>query len=190
MRCSRTCLVVARVFFAVVFFSPFAVSSAQPQKIPQSVIDNRKDVRVIPGEHYRAGALHRMLFGDHWRSLWTSPMEVDGLDLNSFAGGLKPFKKGGGFQTASLRFRGADGKEYRFRTVDKDPARGMPEKLRNTVVADVIQDQVTSSNPASAAVISPLLDAAGILHAPSKFVVMPYDRAVLGKYYEDFAGLL
>ena len=190
MICSRATLVAARLFFAVVFFSPFSVISAQPQKIPQSVIDNRKDVRVIPGEHYKAGALHRMLFGDHWRSLWISPMDVEILDLDSFAGGLKPFKKGGGFQTISLRFMGADGKEYRFRTVDKDPARGMPEKLRNTVISDVVQDQVSSSNPSSAVIISPLLDAAGILHASSKFVVMPYDKAVLGKYYDEFAGLL
>ncbi len=190
MRYFRKRFIVTSLVFAAVFFGQLSVGNAQPQKIPQSVIGNHKNVRVIPGEHYSAGALHRLLFGDHWRSLWALPMDVDVLDLQSFAGGLEPYKKGGGFQTISLRFRGADGKEYRFRTVDKDPARGMPEKLRNTVVADVIQDQVTSSNPASAAVISPLLDAAGVLHASSEFVVMPYDRENLGKYYEEFAGLL
>ena len=190
MRFVRTSLVAATFAFAAASVVPVSVTSAQPQKIPQSVIGNSKNVRVIPGEHYRAGALHRMLFGDHWRSLWTSPMDVEVLDLQNFAGGLKPYKKGGGFQTISLRFRGADGKEYRFRTVDKDPARGMPEKLRNTVVSDVVQDQVSTANPSSAAIISPLLDAAGILHASARFVIMPYDRENLGKYYEEFAGLL
>lgn len=190
MICSRAILVAAGLFFAVVFFSPLSVISAQPQKIPQSVVANHKNVRVIPGEHYRAGALHRMLFGDHWRSLWASPVDVEVLDLGSFAGGLKPFKKGGGFQTANLRFMGADGREYRFRTVDKDPARGMPKKLRNTVISNVVQDQVSSANPSSDAVVSLLLDAAGVLHASSKLVIMPYDRIALGKYYEDFAGLL
>ena len=190
MRLFWKSFVVTGLVFAAASFSSFSVGRAQPQKVPQSVIGDRQQVRVVPGEHYRAGALHRMLFGEHWRSLWTAPMDVEVLDLQSFAGGLRPYKKGGGFQTISLRFRGADGKEYRFRTVDKDPARGMPEKLRNTVVADVVQDQVTSSNPASAAVISPLLDAAGVLHASSRFVVMPYDRENLGKYYEEFAGLL
>ena len=181
-----------RSFLLTAFFLCLAVDSvhAQPRKVPESLITGRTRVEVIPGEHYKAGALHRMMFGDHWRSLWTSPMDVEVLDLQNFAGGLKPYKKGGGFQTISLRFRGGDGKQYRFRTVDKDPTRGMPEKLRGTVVSSVVQDQVSSSNPAGVAVISPLLDAAGVLHAPSRFVVMPYDHEHLGKYYEEFAGLL
>lgn len=190
MKVSRKSLVVVGLLFAATFFGPFSVGNAQPQKIPQAAIGKRKIIRIVPGEHYRAGALHRMLFGDHWRALWTSPMDVEILDLQSFAGGLKPYKKGGGFQTISLRFRGRDGKEYRFRTVDKDPARGMPEKLRNTIVSSVVQDQVSSANPSSVAVISPLLEAAGVLHASSRFFVMPYDRENLGEYYEEFAGLL
>ncbi len=179
-------------FLLSVFFicsTAAAVVHAQPRKIPESRIGDRTRIEVIPGQHYKAGALHRMIFGTHWRSLWTSPMDVDVLDLQTFAGGLKPYKKGGGFQTISLRFRGSDGKQYRFRTVDKDPARGMPEKLRNTVVSDVVQDQVSSANPAGVAVIEPLLEAAGVLHVKAPFVVMPYDREGLGKYYDEFAGL-
>lgn len=190
MRFSLKRYIAAELAIIVTSLCWFSIGSAQPKKIPQSVIGDRKSVKVVPGEHYSAGALHRMLLGDHWRSLWASPMNVEVLDLQRFAGGLKPYKKGGGFQTISLRFRASDGKEYRFRTVDKDPARGMPEKLRGTVVSAVVQDQVSSSNPASAVIVSPLLDRAGILHAPSKFVVIPYDREHLGKYYEEFAGLL
>ena len=182
--------VAAALCFVAAVFSSHSTACAQPQKIPQSAIDNCESVRVIPGERYSAGALHRLMFGDHWRSLWASPMDVEVLDLQNFAGGLTPYKKGGGFQTISLRFRGADGREYRFRTVDKDPARGMPEKLRNTVVSSAVQDQVSSANPASVAVVSSLLDVAGVLHAPARFVVMPYDKERLGKYYDEFAGLL
>ncbi len=187
---------VRSVFLAAAFLCiatgmmPLSLCYAQPEKIPQTAIGNRNVVRAIPGEYYKAGALHRLVFGAHWRSLWTSPIDVEVLDLASFAGGIKPFREGGGFQTISLRFKGADGKEYRFRTIDKDPARGMPEKLRNTVVSEVVQDQVSSANPVSVAVIAPLLDAAGILYSPSKFVVLPYDKEGLGKYYDRFAGLL
>ncbi|MEO8452353.1 MAG: hypothetical protein ABI647_21355, partial [Gemmatimonadota bacterium] len=35
------------------------------------------------------------------------------------AGGLKPTKKGGGFQTKGLRLKAADGRVYQFRSVDK-----------------------------------------------------------------------
>jgi len=31
---------------------------------------------VIPGGEYNAGAVHRFFFGDHWRDLWTTPIEV------------------------------------------------------------------------------------------------------------------
>ena len=189
MRFSPRVLIVACLLCSACLFGLVSTGSAQPQKIPQSVIGNRKKVEIIPGKHYSAGALHHLIFGAHWRSLWTSPMEVEVLDLENFAGGLKPYKTGGGFQTISLRFRGKDGKEYRFRTVDKDPARGMPKKLRNTVVSSVVQDQVSSANPASVAVITPLLEAAGVLHVSAKFVIMPYDRKNLGKYHDDFAGL-
>ncbi|MBO8092182.1 MAG: BamA/TamA family outer membrane protein [Prosthecochloris sp.] len=165
-------------------------AEAQPQKISPEYLAGARTVSVVPGADYQAGALHRMIFGDHWRSLWTSPMSVDVLDLRSFAGGLKPFEAGGGFQTLSLRFRGSDGREYRFRSVDKDPSRGMPEKLHNTLVSDVVQDQVSTANPVSVAIIDPFLQRAGILHSPARFVVMPYDREILGEYYDEFAGLL
>ncbi len=105
-------------------------ASAQISKIPVEQIDGKQRVRVIPCADYEAGALHTMIFGAHWRSLWTTPVEMPVLDLNSFAGGLVPFEKGGGFQTMTLSFRGADGKEYRFRSLDKDPSRGMPTKLK------------------------------------------------------------
>ena len=180
----------AGIAFTAVFLSVVQVCEARPRKIPQQEIEGRTTVAVVPGERYEAGALHRMIFGDHWRSLWTTSMDVDVLDLRSFAGGLKPFKKGGGFQTISLRFMGKDGREYRFRTVDKDPTRGMPEKLRNTVVASVVQDQVSTANPAGVAVVQPFVAAVGVPAAQASFVVMPYDREVLGKYYDEFAGLL
>ena len=42
------------------------------------------------GERYRAGAFHRLVLGRHYRDLWTTPIEVEVLDLSTFAGGLTP----------------------------------------------------------------------------------------------------
>ncbi|NTU97535.1 MAG: BamA/TamA family outer membrane protein [Chlorobiaceae bacterium] len=166
------------------------LGKAQPVKLPFDTVTGKSMVTVVPGSEYRASALHTLIFGTHWRSLWTTPIEIPVLDLGSFAGGLKPIEKGGGFQTIRLSFRGADGKQYRFRTLDKDPARGMPPKLRNTVVSDVVQDQVSTSNPVSGLVIPPLLDAADVYHVIPKIFVMPYDQRLLGEYYNEFAGLV
>ena len=44
--------------------------------------------RVAIGPQYKAGGLHRWLWGDDYRALWTKPIEVEVLDLATFAGGL------------------------------------------------------------------------------------------------------
>jgi hypothetical protein len=69
-----------------------------------------ESVTVTPGALYAAGGLHRFFFGDHYRDLWTTPIRVQVLDLQRFAGGLTPVKRGGGEQTKSLRFDGGDGR--------------------------------------------------------------------------------
>ena len=45
---------------------------------------------VVAGKHYDRGALHRALFGAHYRELWAAPVVVPVLDLHQFAGGLTP----------------------------------------------------------------------------------------------------
>ncbi len=95
---------------------------------------NRDSVTVTAGPQYASGALHRLLLGTDYRALWTASMRVELLDLASFAGGLTPLRRGGGFQTRSLRFRGEDGREYAFRSVDKDPSAILPAELRETLV--------------------------------------------------------
>ncbi len=184
-------LLCKRVSFllALILLELPSPSSAKISKIPVEQLEGKTRLSVVPCADYKAGALHTLLFGTHWRSLWTTPVEMPVLDLNSFAGGLVPFEKGGGFQTMTLSFRGANGKTYRFRSLDKDPSRGMPPKLKESVVATVLQDQVTTSNPVSGFIVSPLLDAASVYNVAPEFAVLPYDKAGLGEYFDEFAGL-
>lgn len=144
---------------------------------------------VIPGPEYKAGWLHTALFGEHYRDLWTTPLKVQVLDLATFGGGVVPVKEGGGFQTKSLRFEGEDGKQYAFRSVNKDPKAVLPLELQDTFAADIVQDQISSSNPAAAMVVDVLADALGVLHPKPRFVLLPDDER-LGKYREKFAGIL
>src|SRR5262249_31805961 len=111
-------------------------------------------VDVVPGSRYQAGWLHSILLGEHWRSLWTDTISVPVLQCDRFAGGLTPVKRGGGMQTKSLRFRGNDGREYKFRSVDKDPAQSLPPDLKESIAADVLQDQISSSNPFAPMIVS------------------------------------
>lgn len=146
-------------------------------------------VSVTPGAEYRAGGLHRLFFGGRYRDLWATPIRVPVLDLRRFAGGLRPTRKGGGQQTRSLRFAGADGREYAFRSVYKEATAILPLELRETFVKKLLQDQMSSGHPAGPLVVSSLLEAAGVLHTKPVLVQMPDDPA-LGEFRSEFAGLL
>src|SRR5438445_9698000 len=135
---------------------------------------------VVAGAQYRAGWLHRLLLGAHYRDLWTTPMEVEVLDLSRFAGGLTPSRCGGRRQTRVLRFSSADGRGYAFRSVDKDPTLALPPELRATFVREIIQDQISSAHPGAPLVVAPLLDAAGVLNAEPRLFVLPDDRRLTG----------
>ncbi len=148
----------------------------------------RQTVVVTPSARYRAGWPHTLLFGRRYRDLWATPIEVEMLDLTTFAGGLTPLRRGGFGQSLNLRFEGADGREYVFRSVDKKLR--LPEVFRETFLEEEFQDlKVSAFHPAAALVVAPLTEAAGVLHAEPRLVVMPDDPG-LGEYQADYAGLL
>ncbi|MGH7694687.1 MAG: BamA/TamA family outer membrane protein, partial [Gemmatimonadaceae bacterium] len=148
-----------------------------------------RTVTVVAGAKYHAGWLHEFILGADYRALWTAPIEVEVLDLRTVAGGLRPTQRGGSAQTVSLRFAGADGREYVFRPLEKDFTRGLPPELKETLVRDIAQDQVAGYHPAAPLVVSGLLDATGLHHPRPRLVVMPNDPA-LGEFRADFAGIL
>jgi len=119
-----------KIYAVIIFFSIFSVSANSQNNI-------RTDTTIIPAKEYRTGVFHNFIFGMHWRDVWTEPIKVELLDLNKFAGGLTPSRKGGGLQTRTLHLTGADGLDYKFRSIDKNPAKMLPEDLKETFVADV-----------------------------------------------------
>ncbi|MEP7325721.1 MAG: BamA/TamA family outer membrane protein, partial [Gemmatimonadota bacterium] len=151
--------------------------------------DSGQWVLIAPNPKYDAGAIRRLLFGGDYRDLWTVPTKVPVLDLGTYAGGLTPVKVGGGQQTKSLRFSSADGREFNFRSVDKDPSAILPEDLKGTIADDILQDQISSALPAGPLVVDPLLTAAGVIHASPRMFVMPDDPR-LGEFRSVFAGML
>jgi hypothetical protein len=146
------------------------------------------DTLQAPGPGYRASGLHSLLFGKEYRSLWTTPVSVPVLDLRTFAGGLRPVSKGGGQQTKSLLLAAPNGREFFFRSVDKDPSATLPPELRGTVAASIVRDQTSSALPTALLVVDRLLTAAGILHPKAYFVVLPPNG--LGEFQSDFGGIM
>ncbi len=145
-------------------------------------------VTVAAGTRYAAGPLRRFWLGGGRRELWAAPVRVPVLDPAAFAGGLRVLRGGGGNQTRSLHLRGADGREYVFRSLDKDQARGL-HPVRRATWGRVRQDQVGALHPAGALVADAVEVAAGLPNAPRRLVVMP-DHPALGVHRADFAGML
>jgi hypothetical protein len=155
---------------------------------PEPVPERAESVTVAAGKRYRAGPLRRLLMGDGYRQVWAAPVRVDVLDLGREAGGLVPVRRGGGRQTRGLRLRGADGRVYVFRSVDKDPA-GALGPFSRALMGRVRQDQVGALHPAAALAAAGLQEAAGIPSARPRLAVMPDDPR-LGEFRADFRGLL
>ncbi len=144
---------------------------------------------VIPGERFRASGFKRWFYGSNYRDLWTTPIEVAVLDLDSVGGGLTPLRTGGAGQSISLHFTGKDGRRYTVRSLDKDPTKRIWDELKDTIVDDVLQDLISALLPTGALVADPLMEATGILHSKHTLVVIP-DDPKLGEYREEFAGLI
>ncbi|HLQ22571.1 MAG TPA: hypothetical protein VK132_05160, partial [Gemmatimonadales bacterium] len=134
-----------------------------------------RSVTAMAGPRYGAGWLHRLLFGADYRPLWTTPIEVEVLDLRTYAGGLQPVRRGGHSETTSLHLAAADGRKFAFRSVDKDPSQVLRPELRGTVLGWIARDQVSAEYPAGALVVAPLLDAVGVPNATPRLFVMPDD---------------
>jgi surface antigen Omp85-like protein len=152
--------------------------------------DSTRRVDVAPDPTVGAGWLKRWLLGPHYRTLWTLPIRVEVLDLGRFAGGLTPIKLGGGRQTRSLQMRGGDGRSYRLRSVRKDWTDELPEELRRTIVGRLANDQLSALHPASALIVAPLLEAAGVRHVTPLGLFLIPDDPRLGTFRSQFAGML
>jgi hypothetical protein len=182
-------LALARWAALAVAAVPCVASAQGSTEVAAGLEARPKHVSVIAGERYAAGDLTRAFLGAHYRDLWTSPIQVPVLDLKSYAGGLTVKELGGGQQTTSIHLDSGDGREFTFRSLDKDPSPALPKPFRGTVVNRLVQDAISSMNPAGALVAADLLAAAGVLHAEPRFAVMPDDER-LGEHRKEFAGML
>jgi hypothetical protein len=166
-------------------FLPVA-SAAQYQ--PATASQNTVKIAANTG-YNKASGFKRMMFGEHYRKEWATAVDVAILDMDTTYGGLTALKAGGGLQTKSLRLAGGNGKEYVLRSVNKDPSKAIVEELRGTFAEDIVQDQISSSNPYAPMVVSSLATAAGIYHTTPRLVYVPRSER-LGEFAATYAETL
>lgn len=158
-----------------------AVSGTPAEKLPSSI-------RMAADPQYNdVGGFHRWWLGDNYRAVWAAPLNFPVLDLSEEKGGLRITQRGGGMQTKSLRLEDSKGEEWALRSLKKDPRNALPEEFRETFAKDVVQDQISASNPYAPPVVASLAEAAGVPHSNPAFVYLPKDTS-LGIYQRDFGG--
>jgi hypothetical protein len=162
--------------------------AAIPVTAPATLAEEKAEHRTVAiGPQYKAGGLHRALWGGDYRDVWTTPVSLEVLDLQTYAGGLTPTRTIGHGQTEALALKGRDGKDYTFRTVVKDPTGLLPVELQETIARKILLDQMASGHPAAHVIAPGLLQPAGILHNVPRLVIMP-DDPVLGEFRAAFAN--
>ena len=127
---------------------------------------------VVPGKEYKRSGWHNIFWGEHYRKEWNTAFRVENFYLDTAAGGLTPFKEGGGRQSKSLRLKDKNGKEYVLRSVNKDFGRGLKD-MDGTFISRIAKDQVSIGHPYTAVTITPMAKAAGIYHTTPRIVFVP-----------------
>ena len=143
---------------------------------------------TVTGGSYPAKGMKKVLLGSLHRETWQTPVAIPYLNLDTAKSGLTPFALGGGRQTTTIKFRAGDGKEYAFRSVDKNLVNALPRVFRKTFVASMIKEVTATEYPYGAIIASSLLDNTDILHARPTLYVLP-DHPGLGAFREPYAGL-
>ena len=142
-------------------------------------------ITVVAGKQYYTNSFHQSLWGKHYRKEWNTPVSFKVVMLDTLAGGLTPYEGGGGRQSKSLRLKDKNGKEYVLRSIDKTFGRALPEIYQGTFIEKIADDQVSIGHPYSAVTISPMAEAAKILHTDPSIIYIP-KQARLGEFNEEY----
>ena len=171
--------------FAIFTFSIFYFSLSSYSQL----VENNDSILIQASPNYKKNSFYKKLFGQHYRTEWSTFTKFKIVSLDTLEGGLTPYQAGGGRQSKSLRLRDKDGREYVLRSIDKTFGKALPEIAQGTFIENIIDDQVTIGHPYSAITISPLAEAAGILHTNPEIIYIPKQNK-LGEFNNDFGDKL
>lgn len=165
-----------------------------PEEFP-----NKITTTAYPKEETERSSAYEWFWGDHYRAIYGTDIEVTVHTLDELMGGFTIERKGGGHQTRSLRLIDPNGRNFALRAVRKSAVQFLQsvafkdtfieDDFRDTVTEDFILDFYTSSHPFGAFVIGDLSDAIGLYHTNPYLFYMP-KHPELGKYNEEFGDEL
>lgn len=148
----------------------------------------KDSVVVAPNIQFaEAGWVKRLFLGDNYRKEWATPVKLKVFDISKERGGFKIKSLGGGKQTKSLTVTDKDGIDWVIRTVNKDPAKAIPENFHNSIAESVAQDFISGSYPYAPLMVPPLAEKLKLDVPRPKLYYIPDDPA-FGIYRHVFAN--
>jgi len=166
---------------------PLADSTQRKIEAPET-IKYQDTITISASDKYRkAGWAKRVMVGKNYRNEWSAPVTMKVLNIHTEKGGLTISSLGGGKQTKSLTLKDKNGKEWKLRGIDKNPANAIPPNFRNTFAADLVQDFISASHPYAPLTVPPMAKALNIVTATPELFFVPDDPA-FGYYRPLFAN--
>jgi hypothetical protein len=168
---------------------PVDVADSSKRQVPESEVIKYKDTITISAsdQYDSAGFFQKLMVGTNYRKEWSTPVTMKVFNIHTEKGGLKIKSLGGGKQTKSLTLVDPNGKEWKLRTIDKNPSDAIPQAFRHTLASDVVQDFISASHPYAPLTIPALAKALGIATAYPELFFVPDDPA-FGYYRPMFAN--
>ncbi|PXY45770.1 metallophosphoesterase [Flavobacterium hydrophilum] len=142
---------------------------------------------------------HKFLFGKHYRTYYSMPIEARIATTDTLMGGLKPIREGGGHQSVSLRMSDSKGREYVMRGMKKSATvflqsvafkdQYVVNDFQNTYTENFLLDFYTTSHPYAPFVTASMSDQIGLSHTNPILYYIPKQEG-LKEFNSNFGNQL
>jgi hypothetical protein len=147
------------------------------------------DTLLPASPSYKKSIFHKIVMGNHYRKIWSTPVPVQIFNKDSIQGGLRFTKAGGDLQTISLKFHDSSGHHYTFRLIDKDQSKFLSPFWRNTIAGKITNDLTSALFPYAPMVIDTLIQSVTIHSELIGLYALPTDTSYT-KYLQNIKGRL
>ncbi len=170
-----------------IFLSLFILCGQTSFAQVKPAADSTKYKTVSAGPQYKKSAYYQFLWGHNYREEWTTPVKLPVMQLDTLRGGFISFKEGGSNQSKSLHIKTKGDKEYSLRSVDKSLDKVIPKVFHGTFISDLVNDEVSMSNPYGALAVPALAQAIGVKHTNPVYYYLP-EQALLDTLNKKYAN--
>jgi hypothetical protein len=158
-----------------------------------------KDTSIYTDAMTEKSRTYRLLWGNHFRKQYSTPIRVRQVRLDTLFGGLKPTIIDNDEQSRALVLTDKNGKQYVMRALKKSATRflqsvafkdqSVEEDFKDTYTEDFILDFYTTSHPYMPLVVSMLADKSDVNHTNPKLFYVPKQNP-LGLFNDEFGDEL